>query len=99
AVELVLDHVEQLTVQPLHQIEGFQIVLAQRLRAFERRRRLRFGQCRHRFTPACAGPTLLSDEPRSDGLRRRKISQRMPRNISMMPEKSVFARPWFANSE
>ncbi len=52
AIKLVLDHVEQLTMQPLHEVERLEIDFAQYACAVERLRDLRFGQCRHFIFPS-----------------------------------------------
>ena len=73
-VQLVLDYVEQLAMQPFNEIQGLEIVLTKRGDARKRRRSLRFSQCCHlAFTPAFAGPTCCWSKTRPDVLRTRKM--------------------------
>src|SRR5690349_19982684 len=58
AIQLVLDHVQQLTMQTFNQIESFEIVLAERLRAVERRSCLRTGLCCQRISLSLRGAHL-----------------------------------------
>ncbi len=99
AVELVLDHIEQLTMQTLNKIECFKIMLAERLCA-ARAPQLpaALANAVIAFPRFSQGPPLLCDHGRGDWLKRRKNYQRTPRSIWMMPEKSMPACPFAANS-
>ena len=58
-IQLVLDHVKKLSMQPLNKIESLELIFAYRRRATQRHRGLRFGHRRHHHSPRFAGPTLL----------------------------------------